>query len=237
MATVTILKDLVAKHLAHCEPDCAMDVGELTITVAKENLRKLCTDLRDHNDLQFNQLIDVCGVDYLDYGLSEWETDSATGSGFERGASRDIPHKTRLIEWDKPRFAAVYHLLSVTLNQRVRIKVYLEEDQPVVDSVVDIWPAANWFEREAFDLYGILFKGHPDLRRILTDYGFIGHPFRKDFPLSGQVECRYDAALERVVYEPVDIQPRILVPKVIRQDNRYRHPDAIDQNQKGESNA
>lgn len=131
-------------------------------------------------------------------------------------------------KWDKPRFAVVYHLLSVTLNQRMRLKVFVEGEPPQVDSVIDIWPSVNWFEREAFDLFGILFKGHPDLRRILTDYGFIGHPFRKDFPLIGNVEMRYDASQKRVIYEPVSIERRTLVPKVIRHDNRYtQEPDSL----------
>ena len=167
--------------------------------------------------------MDVCGVDYLDYGKSEWVGDDATSTGFERGVMRE--RKLQAHEFTGPRFAVVYHLLSIALNQRIRVKVRLEEADLLVDSVVEIWPSANWFEREAFDFYGILFKGHPDLRRILTDYGFIGHPFRKDFPLSGYVEVRYDATQQRVVYEPVDIEPRVLVPKVIRDDSRYRHPD------------
>ncbi|HSW93746.1 MAG TPA: NADH-quinone oxidoreductase subunit C [Gammaproteobacteria bacterium] len=192
--------------------------GELTVDVFADDLRELCFALRDEDEFGFAMLVDVCGVDYLHYGLSEWETESATATGFERGVDRrsiDHPHLT------SPRFAAVYHLLSLTKNHRVRLRVYLEEHTLRVPSVIDIWPSANWFEREAFDLFGITFVGHPDLRRILTDYGFKGHPFRKDFPLSGQVEARYDAKCQRVVYEPVSIEPRILEPKVIRRDNRY----------------
>ena len=157
---------------------------------------------------------------------SEWKTLSATGSGFSRGVNRGgarVPH-------DGARFAVAYQLLSITHNQRLRLRARCEDaEDPIIDSVVDIWPGANWFEREAFDLFGILFTGHPDLRRILTDYGFIGHPFRKDFPLIGNVEVRYDADKQRVVYEPVSIEPRTLVPKVIRNDNRY---DAALKNQK-----
>jgi NADH-quinone oxidoreductase subunit C len=163
--------------------------------------------------------MDLAGVDHLHYGRDEWQTDSATRSGFSRGrvARSDAPDP------DAPgRFAVVYNLLSITHNQRVRLMVRCADaTEPVVDSVVDIWASANWFEREAFDLFGILFRGHPDLRRILTDYGFIGHPFRKDFPLSGNVEVQYDPDKQRVVYQPVSITPRVLVPKVIRHDHRY----------------
>ncbi len=173
-------------------------------------------------------LVDVCGVDYLDYGRDEWRTSSATASGFSRGVDRDTPAfpgdaDVDVAVYQPPaRFAVVYHLLSITHRHRLRLKVFCaDDDQPMVPSVIDIWASANWFEREAFDLYGILFTGHPDLRRILTDYGFIGHPFRKDFPLTGNVEMRYDPEKGRVVYQPVTIEPRTLVPKVIRVDNRY----------------
>lgn len=192
--------------------------SELTIDVLPEHLRECCFALRDEPDFDFKMLIDVCGVDYLHYGLSEWETESATRTGFERGVDRSAINYAHLVG---PRFAAVYHFLSFNQNHRIRIRVFLEEHTLKVPSVMDIWPSANWFEREAFDLFGITFVGHPDLRRILTDYGFKGHPFRKDFPLSGHVEARYDAKLQRVVYESVSIEPRILEPKVIRRDNRY----------------
>lgn len=187
----------------------------ITIEVAPENLLSVCKTLRD--DFAFEQLMDVCGVDYLDYGISHWRTHETTDSGFSRGVDEAGERK---IAWNKARFASVYHLLSISKNQRVRIKVFLEEE-PVVPSVIDIWKSADWFEREAFDLFGIVYEGHPDLRRILTDYGFKGHPFRKDFPLIGEVEMRYDAKLQRCVYEPVSIVDRTLVPKVIREDNRY----------------
>lgn len=187
----------------------------ITIEVAPENLLSICKTLRD--DFAFEQLIDVCGVDYLDYGISHWRTYETTESGFSRGVDEIGERK---IAWKKPRFASVYHLLSVSKNQRVRIKVYLIEE-PVVPSVIGIWKSADWFERESYDLFGIVYEGHPDLRRILTDYGFKGHPFRKDFPLIGEVEMRYDAKLQRCVYEPVSIVDRTLVPKVIREDNRY----------------
>jgi NADH-quinone oxidoreductase subunit C len=151
-------------------------------------------------------------VDYLHYGSSEWETEEATSQGFERACQPMAGGK-----WQKPRLAVVYHLLSVQHNKRLRVRAFVADDNPIIDSVVSIWACANWYEREAFDLYGILFANHPDLRRILTDYGFVGHPFRKDFPLSGNVEVRYDAMSGRVIYEPVDIIPRVLVPKVIRE--------------------
>jgi len=191
---------------------------ELGYEVQPEKLKEVCLSLRDSPELKFEILVDVAGIDYLDYGTTEWKTYSATQSGFSRGVNRGgarVPH-------DGARFAVAYHLLSITHNQRVRLRSRcVDAEDPIIDSVVDIWPGANWFEREAFDLFGILFTGHPDLRRILTDYGFIGHPFRKDFPLIGNVEVRYDADKQRVVYEPVSIEPRILVPKVIRDDNRY----------------
>jgi NADH-quinone oxidoreductase subunit C len=196
----------------HALPD------ELCYELQPVDIKSVCLALRDDAALKFEILIDLAGIDYLEYGSSEWKTSSATSSGFSRGVNRDglqVPH-------DGARFAVAYQLLSVTHNQRVRLRARCEDaEDPIIDSVVDVWPGANWFEREAFDLFGILFTGHPDLRRILTDYGFIGHPFRKDFPLIGNVEVRYDADKQRVVYEPVSIEPRTLVPKVIRTDNRY----------------
>jgi NADH-quinone oxidoreductase subunit C len=191
---------------------------ELTVEVDVTYIKSLLEQLKTHEQLLFNQLIDLCAVDYLLYGEYDWETDTSSNTGFSRGVELQ---KERAYSPTKPRFAVVYHLLSTHLNQRIRVKVFLEEHNLVVPSVHDLWKGANWFEREAYDLYGILFENHPDLRRILTDYGFIGHPFRKDFPLSGHVEMRYDAQLQKVVYEAVDIEPRILVPKVIRDDNRY----------------
>jgi NADH-quinone oxidoreductase subunit C len=194
--------------------------GELTYEVAADELLATAALLRDAPDLKFEMCMDVCGVDYLQHGRDEWNTQSATSSGFSRGVARAAPRVGELAPGR--RFAAVYHLLSISLNQRLRLRVFCaDDDAPMVDSVTGIWAGANWFEREAFDLFGILFKGHPDLRRLLTDYGFIGHPFRKDFPLSGNVEVRYDPEKGRVVYQPVTIDPRVLVPKVIRHDNRY----------------
>lgn len=203
--------------------DCLLEqsiiaYGELTLIVAPQHLPAICLALRDEPDFNFNVLIDICGIDYLQYGMAEWETESATATGFERGVAANAL-KNKLHQG--PRFASVYHLLSLNHNQRIRIRVLLHEAELNVPSVVAIWPAANWFEREAFDLFGIFYTGHPDLRRLLTDYGFVGHPFRKDFPLIGHLEARYDAKLRRVVYEAVSIKARILEPKVIRHDNRY----------------
>lgn len=219
MTDIETLAAQLKERFAETLQDVKIAVNELTIEIPREKLRDVCFILRDDPAFHFELLIDVCGVDYLDYGLSEWVTEKATGSGFERGV--DTSGKLRVLPWDKPRFGVVYHLLSITHNRRVRIRIFAEGEPPMVETVVDIWPSANWYEREAFDLYGILFYGHPDLRRILTDYGFIGHPFRKDFPLSGNVEVRYDATEKRVIYEPVEIQPRILEPKVIRKGGYF----------------
>jgi len=192
---------------------------EVAYEVDAANLLTVCRTLRDAPDLKFEMLMDLAGVDYLHYGRDEWQTQSATRSGFSRGRVA----RTTAPDPNMPgRFAVTYNLLSITNNQRLRLRVKCPDTQePVVDSVVEVWAGANWFEREAFDLFGILFRGHPDLRRILTDYGFIGHPFRKDFPLSGNVEVKYDPEKKRVVYQPVSIVPRVLVPKVIRHDHRY----------------
>lgn len=192
--------------------------NEISVECKLDQLKEFLQQLLTHEAFVFDQLMDLCAVDYLLYGAYDWETEEATESGFSRGVERQ---ETNFYSLATPRFAVVYHLLSTKKNHRLRVRVFVDEAQPVVPSVHDIWKAANWFEREAYDLYGILFSNHPDLRRLLTDYGFIGHPFRKDFPLSGQVEMRYDASLQKVIYEPVDIEPRILVPKVIRKDNRY----------------
>ena len=173
--------------------------GDVTLEVRRERLVEACRALRDDPALAFAQLIDLCGVDYLEYG-------------------QESPRGPR----QGPRFAVVYHLLSLTHNRRIRVRAYPDDEMPLIDSVTGIWNSANWFEREAFDLFGIVFEGHPDLRRILTDYGFVGHPFRKDFPLIGQVEMRYDAEKQRVVYQPVSIEPRVLVPRVIRDEGFAR---------------
>jgi len=195
----TELAEQVREYFDDDISDCQVAFGELTIIVEKDNLLKVSKALRDHNKFSCEELIDVCGVDYLHYG------DSDKGKG----------------NWQGLRFAVVYHLLSISLNHRIRLKVFVDGEPPIVNSVIDIWNSANWFEREAFDLFGIVFEGHHDLRRILTDYGFIGHPFRKDFPLSGNVEMRYDPEQKRVIYEPVSIETRINQPRVIRDDFRY----------------
>ena len=193
--------------------------GEVTCEVAPAELLSVCRVLRDTPELKFEMLMDLAGIDYLHPGRDEGQTETATRSGFSRGrvarAAAPDPNMAG-------RFAVVYHLLSITHNRRMRLRVKCADAQdPEVDSVIEVWACANWFEREAFDLFGIVFRGHPDLRRILTDYGFIGHPFRKDFPLSGNVEVQYDNETRRVVYQPVSIVPRVLVPKVIRHDHRY----------------
>ncbi len=196
--------------------------GELTYEIAPGDLVDIATVLRDDAELGFEQLIDVCGVDYLSYGIDEWNTDSASEEGFSRGVEPEPVILDESDEFEPRRFAVVYHLLSIRNNWRLRLRLYTgTSNPPIVPTLVDVWSSANWFERETFDLFGILFDGHPDLRRVLTDYGFIGHPFRKDFPLSGNVEVKYDAEKGRVVYQPVSIEPRTLVPKVIRDDNRY----------------
>jgi NADH-quinone oxidoreductase subunit C len=194
--------------------------GELTLEISREQIVSACRMLRDHPKLAFEQLIDVCGVDYLSYGLAEEDT---SGQPPIRAVTGDESVPVVSVDGIGPlarrgRFAAVYHVLSVKHNHRLRLRVWLDDDMPRVDSVVDIWASANWFEREAFDLFGIIFEGHPDLRRLLTDYGFIGFPFRKDFPLIGQVEMRYDEEKQRVIYQPVSIEPRVLVPRVIRDE-------------------
>jgi NADH-quinone oxidoreductase subunit C len=188
-----VLKDTVATVLGDKVHALSLALGEVTLTLKAADYLDAMQILRDAPGCKFEQLVDLCGVDYSTY--------------------RDTV-------WEGPRYCVVSHLLSVSLNQRLRVKVFCtDDDLPVLPSVMHVWNSANWFEREAFDLYGILFDGHTDLRRILTDYGFIGHPFRKDFPLSGHVEMRYDDELKRVVYQPVSIEPREITPRVIREDN------------------
>ena len=177
--------------------------GEITAIVTPENLREIALRLRDTPELRFEQLMDLCGMDYSAYAR-ELDGEPARPSPAPQGT----------------RFAVVYHLLSITHNWRLRLRLFANDvELPVVDSVIDIWPSANWLEREAFDLFGIVFSGHPDLRRLLTDYGFIGHPFRKDFPISGNVEMRYDPDQKRVVYQPVTIEPREITPRIVREEN------------------
>ena len=184
-------------------------LGELTLVLRANDMHATLTRLRDDAKFGFEQLTDICGVDYSTYGSDV----SDGGVYYADDASAACAARPY-------RFAVVYHLLSITNNVRLRVRVFAEDDAlPMVMSVVDIWPGANWYEREAFDLYGIIFSGHPDLRRLLTDYGFIGNPFRKDFPLSGHVEMRYDAEQKRVVYQPVSIEPREVTPRIVREDS------------------
>ncbi len=207
--------------------------GEHTIEVLPENWIAVGTMLRDDGDFRFEQLMDLCGVDYLSFGQVEWDTTDVSSEGFSRGVEGAGPGR---FDWsgrprgtDIPhRFAAVVHLLSISGNRRLRMRAHCtDDDLPILPSLIGIWPSVDWFEREAFDLYGIVFEGHPDLRRILTDYGFVGHPFRKDFPLIGNVEVRYDPEKRRVVYEPVtSVEPRVLVPRTIRDDSRYEQAEA-----------
>ena len=185
------LKETLASTLGTIARSMDLKLGELTVVVGAADYLKAARLLRDSPGCKFEQLVDLCGVDYSEYGMGGWEG---------------------------PRYCAVSHLLSVSLNQRVRLKVFApDDDMPLLDSLTSLWSSANWFEREAFDLYGVIFEGHPDLRRILTDYGFIGHPFRKDFPMEGHVEMRYDAERRRVIYQPVTIEPREITPRIIRE--------------------
>ena len=186
----------------------AQSFNELTLTIDSKKVIEVCTQLRD--EFNFDILIDLCGIDYLTFGESEWDED-ASSSGFGRGRELQKSSKEQ-----GNRFAVVYHLLSVSDNKRLRLKALLPDNSLMIQSVTGIWNCADWYEREAFDLFGILFENHNDLRRILTDYGFVGHPLRKDFPLIGEVEMRYDEELKRVVYEPVSIEPNVNVPRVIR---------------------
>lgn len=226
----TFHKDLVAALGKEVRVSQGSDCT--TLEIPAEQWLESAHVLRD--DLGFQQLVDLCGVDYLSYGQDEWDTRDVSGEGFSRGVEglgpgrfswNELPESKRI----ENRFAVVAHLLSIKHNRRLRIRTFAQdEDMPIVSSLVEIWSSANWYEREAFDLFGVVFEGHPDLRRILTDYGFTGHPFRKDFPLIGNVSVRYDEDKQRVVYEPVEIEPRVLVPRVIRDDARYK-PDEIDQ--------
>lgn len=208
--------------------------GIVTLEVDTEAWLEVCRALRDEDDFGYEQLTDLCGVDYLSYGQAEWDTSEASQEGFGRAVEGLGPGR---FDWAnrpeatdvKQRFGVVVHLLSFKNNRRLRLRCYApDEGMPIVPSLVDIWSSANWYEREAFDLFGIIFEGHPDLRRILTDYGFTGHPFRKDFPLIGNVAVRYDSQKKRVVYEPVEIEPRVGVPRVLRDDSRYK-TDEVDQ--------
>lgn len=205
--------------------------GQVAIQVPVEQWLDVAQTLRDDPRFAFSQLSDLCGVDYLGYGQSEWDTNDATHEGFSRGVEGLGPGR---FDWNsrpesddiEQRFSVVVHLISMSHNMRISMATFAaDEGLPVVPSLIDIWNSADWYERETFDMFGIVFEGHPDLRRLLTDYGFTGHPFRKDFPLVGNVAVRYDEEKGRVVYEPVEIEPRVLVPRVIREDSRYKADD------------
>jgi NADH-quinone oxidoreductase subunit C len=192
------LTEAINKVLASKVVSQLVAVDELTVVCRADDLKRVCEVLHEHADLKFEQLIDLCGVDYMEYGQGGDDLEPV---------------------WQGKRYAVVYHLLSITLNHRIRLRVLAEDDDfPVLPTMIDVWPVANWFEREAFDLYGIMFEDHPDLRRLLTDYGFVGHPFRKDFPMIGNVEMRYDPEQQRVVYQPVSIELRNNVPRIIRDE-------------------
>lgn len=209
------LQTRIEQNLAGQFNELKHEYDELSLTVAPEHLHAVMLRLRD--EFGFEMLMDLCGVDYLSFGQTNWESDQAVNTGFSRGVFDFEPiHEPEGLDAPE-RFCVVYHLLSINHNLRLRVKSYAANSaQPMFDTVSDIWNVANWFEREAFDLFGIIFVGHPDLRRILTDYGFVGHPLRKDFPLVGHVEMRYDSEKGRVVYEPVSIENRVNVPRVIR---------------------
>ena len=233
------LQEVLASKIQTIVTDC----NEITIEVAADDLISVATSLRDHDDLAFDQLIDLCGVDYIAYGKTEWSTDSSSNTGFSRGVEGGDTGRLRFGDElntdgdDKPRFASVIHLISYKHNHRLRLRSFAKDNEfPVLASVIEVWNSADWYERESFDLFGIVYENHPDLRRILTDYGFVGHPFRKDFPLIGNVEMRYDPEQKRVIYEPVSIEPRVLVPRVIREDNRYLSAED-QQNQEGAADA
>ena len=221
--------DSLRAHFGDLLSSVKLEYSEVTVVLPADSLIEVATDLRDNADFGFEQLIDLSGVDYSQFGQTEWQTNNASQAGFSRGVDAAttmgrMQFGDELESSVEPgnRFAVAYHLLSYSNNRRLRLKVYAADDAfPVVPTITNIWNSANWYEREAFDLFGILFPGHPDLRRILSDYGFVGHPLRKDFPLVGNVEMRYDPEKARVVYEPVSIEPRVLVPKVIRRDHRY----------------
>lgn len=220
------LSKLLSDHFSDTPIKLTESDYGVTCTVPLDSWVEVAKTLRDHKSFQFEQCVDVCGVDYFTYGESEWQTDDVSSTGFSRGVNAKGPGRfswhDRRQETMPDRFAVVAQLLSLKHNHRLTIKCFApDEGMLMVPSLIDVWPGVNWFEREAFDLFGIIFKGHPDLRRILTDYGFIGHPFRKDFPLIGNVEVIYDEEKGRVVYQPVSIEPRVLVPKTIRRDSRY----------------
>lgn len=211
------LNDCIDQYLNSFEIVKTNDGTSITLELKKDDLIEICSLLKNTDALNFSMLIDVCGIDYLHYGVGDWETTKATTSGYSRAVQQNtiIPDPDE--KYQEKRFAVIYHLLSIDKNWRIRLKTFTgSENPPIVQSVTGIWNSADWFEREAFDLFGIYFDGHPDLRRILTDYGFIGHPFRKDFPLAGNLEVFHDDLEQKVKYRPVSITTRPTVPKVIR---------------------
>jgi NADH-quinone oxidoreductase subunit C len=228
------LADQLKQRFGETLSDSRVTLGEVTVEVAADRLREVALALRDEPALRFEQLTDLCGVDYLSWGTDEWTRGELSESGYSRGVEGadttgrlHFGDEAQQNDLGGARFFGVIHLLSLTHNRRLRVRCPApDDDAPILPTLTDIWPSSDWFEREAFDLYGILFDGHPDLRRLLTDYGFIGHPFRKDFPLVGNVEMRFDPERGRVIYQPVTIEPRVLVPKVVRDDNRYARPAA-----------
>ena len=223
---LTLLVNLVNNRCKLPAASSRINREELTIEVEPNSLVETMNILKADEDIALTQFSDLTVVDYLKFGISDWETKKTSRAGFSRAVSLGKAEQKDI----NRRFAVVYHLLSIRHNWRLRVKVYLQSDPPKLPTVSFIWPAANWFEREAFDLFGVMFEGHPDLRRILTDYGFIGHPFRKDFPLEGKVEVRYDPEQKRVVSEPVSIEPRTLVPKVIREEDWLHSSKPKDKN-------
>ncbi len=232
MATIESLADSLKLRFDEFADTVEIANGEVSLTVPAHRWLEAGAVLKNAAEFRFEQLMDLAGVDYLEYGITEWSTDASSSEGFSRGVAAETFARFRFEESPSQkaiagsRFMVAYQLLSLAKNWRLRVKVPCPNDAaPRVPSVIGVWRSADWFEREAFDLFGIMFEGHPDLRRILTDYGFVGHPFRKDFPLVGHVEMRYDPEQERVIYQPVTIEPRVLVPKVRRADHRYVRAD------------
>ena len=224
--TVDNLCARLEERFAEFTTTCEISTNQIIIDIPADSLIEIATALRDEDQFSFEQLIDLCGVDFSAYGDVDWQTGGASSSGFSRAVTLQDPDQD--IDTDsnsEKRFAIIYQLLSLSHNQRLRLRVYACGEPPIIPSVISVWNSADWYEREAFDLFGVLFDGHPDLRRILTDYGFIGHPFRKDFPLEGNVEVRYDEEKGRVVYQPVTIENRVLVPRVIRDDGQFGSSD------------
>ncbi len=235
-AAAAAFADSLKQHFGDRLEAVTVERDEVTAELAPARWLEVMHTLRDEPTFAFEQLIDLCGIDYLSWGQAEWDTTNVTAQGFSRGVEGGTigrfdwagrPHPAA----SPRRFAVVAHLLSLQHNRRLRLRAFCaDDDLPSLPTLNALWPSVNWFEREAFDLFGIVFEGHPDLRRILTDYGFVGHPFRKDFPLIGNVEVRYDPEKQRVVYEPVkSVEPRVLVPRVVREDSRWAQASFEDQ--------